>query len=130
MPHDRLATNLSAADDRIRLSGWLDPCMPAHWPSFRVHYRYRETTYHITVLRETDAGAVPSHTIDGALRPVRAGYWCWSTTATSMSSSCACQPRPSRQRWRRRTPLTLNATILASAHSIFSDSVGSAAGAR
>ena len=24
--------NLSAADDRIGLSGWLDSCMPAHWP--------------------------------------------------------------------------------------------------
>ena len=45
------------------------PCMPAHWPSFRVHYRYRETTYHITVLGDADAGAVPSHTIDGALLP-------------------------------------------------------------
>ncbi|MDP2787471.1 MAG: glucoamylase family protein [Pseudomonadota bacterium] len=25
------------------------PCLPAHWPGFKVHYRYRETVYHITV---------------------------------------------------------------------------------
>ena len=47
------------------------PCTPAHWPSMRIHYRYGETTYHITVLRGADAGAVPSHTVDGALLPGR-----------------------------------------------------------
>ena len=27
------------------------PCIPDHWPSFKVHYRYRETVYHIAVKR-------------------------------------------------------------------------------
>lgn len=48
------------------------PCLPAHWPSFRIHYRYRETMYHITVLRTADAGAVPRHSVDGAPRPGQA----------------------------------------------------------
>jgi len=31
------------------------PCIPADWASFKVHYRYRETVYHITVLQtQTD----------------------------------------------------------------------------
>jgi cellobiose phosphorylase len=25
------------------------PCLPAHWEGFKLHYRYRETVYHITV---------------------------------------------------------------------------------
>jgi cellobiose phosphorylase len=27
----------------------VEPCIPAHWPSFKMNYRYRETVYHITV---------------------------------------------------------------------------------
>jgi cellobiose phosphorylase len=27
------------------------PCVPVEWQTFRIHYRYRETVYHITVLR-------------------------------------------------------------------------------
>ena len=27
------------------------PCIPAHWESYKIHYRYRETVYHITVKR-------------------------------------------------------------------------------
>jgi len=27
------------------------PCLPADWETFKVHYRYRETIYHITVLQ-------------------------------------------------------------------------------
>ena len=45
------------------------PCLPAEWSEFKVHYRYRETYYHITVRRpevegdeEIDASSV---TIDG-----------------------------------------------------------------
>jgi cellobiose phosphorylase len=30
------------------------PCLPADWKSFKVHYRYRETLYHITI-QQTDA---------------------------------------------------------------------------
>ena len=31
--------------DKLRLS----PRMPAKWPSFKMHYRYRQTFYHITI---------------------------------------------------------------------------------
>ena len=31
--------------DRLRI----EPCLPADWKAFAVHYRYRETVYHITV---------------------------------------------------------------------------------
>ena len=45
------------------------PCLPAEWKEFKLHYRYRETYYHITMRRpetesdeEIDASSV---TIDG-----------------------------------------------------------------
>ncbi len=41
------------------------PCVPANWTSFQVHYRYRETVYHITVLQTSGADRVPRLTIDG-----------------------------------------------------------------
>jgi len=31
--------------DRLRV----EPCLPADWSGFTVHYRFRETVYHITV---------------------------------------------------------------------------------
>jgi cellobiose phosphorylase len=31
--------------DHLRIA----PCIPAHWESYKIHYRYRETVYHITV---------------------------------------------------------------------------------
>ena len=34
--------------DHLRIA----PCIPAHWQSYKIHYRYRETFYHITVKRE------------------------------------------------------------------------------
>ncbi|MDP2832752.1 MAG: hypothetical protein Q8Q28_05545 [Pseudomonadota bacterium] len=37
--------------DRLHVA----PCLPAHWPGFRVHYRYRETVYHIAIT-QTHAG--------------------------------------------------------------------------
>lgn len=30
------------------------PCVPDHWGSFKVHYRYYETLYHITVSKTED----------------------------------------------------------------------------
>jgi cyclic beta-1,2-glucan synthetase len=27
------------------------PCMPEHWKDFKLHYRYKETFYHIAVQR-------------------------------------------------------------------------------
>jgi cyclic beta-1,2-glucan synthetase len=51
---------------------YLTPCLPAEWKEFKVHYRYRETYYHITVRRpevegdeEIDASSV---TIDGVVQ--------------------------------------------------------------
>jgi cellobiose phosphorylase len=40
-----LGVNLEG--DKLRLA----PLMPAAWSAFKVHYRYRETTYHISILR-------------------------------------------------------------------------------
>ncbi len=34
----------------------IEPCLPAHWPGFTLHYRYRETVYHITVQQTGAAG--------------------------------------------------------------------------
>ncbi len=34
------------------------PCLPADWESFKIHYRYRETVYHITVLQTDDSSTV------------------------------------------------------------------------
>ena len=52
--------------DRLRIS----PCIPAHWESYKIHYRYRETAYHITVKR---SGGKSDHvnrvTVDGVVLP-------------------------------------------------------------
>ncbi|MDP1527256.1 MAG: glucoamylase family protein [Rhodocyclaceae bacterium] len=47
----------------------IEPCLPAHWEGFKLHYRYRETVYHIAVA-QTRAGAdgmcgMASMTVDG-----------------------------------------------------------------
>jgi hypothetical protein len=40
------------------------PCVPAHWRDFKIHYRYRQTVYHLTLIQipynglETDAAAI------------------------------------------------------------------------
>ena len=48
--------------DHLRIA----PCIPADWDSYKIHYRYRETFYHITVKR---VGEQPAHeirvTVDG-----------------------------------------------------------------
>jgi len=54
--------------DKLRFK----PCLPAHWRSFKLHYRYRRTTYHILVTQrpapgEEDAGQV-TVTVDGMPR--------------------------------------------------------------
>jgi cellobiose phosphorylase len=33
--------------DHLRIA----PCIPAHWMAYTVHYRYRETVYHINLKR-------------------------------------------------------------------------------
>jgi len=48
------------------------PCLPADWKAFKLHYRYRETAYHI-VVTQTDTDAVQDDamrvTVDGVDRP-------------------------------------------------------------
>ena len=41
------------------------PCLPADWKGFTVHYRYRETVYHIAVLQTVCGNGETSVTIDG-----------------------------------------------------------------
>jgi cellobiose phosphorylase len=50
-----------------------EPCLPARWPSFRIHYRYRDTLYHIVVTQAaaTDGQQTGGVTVvvDGTFRP-------------------------------------------------------------
>jgi len=41
------------------------PLLPADWKGFTVHYRYRETVYHIAVMRRQAGDAATSVTVDG-----------------------------------------------------------------
>ncbi len=50
--------------DKLRLA----PCLPADWKGFTLHYRYRETVYHITVLQTRDGNGEMSVTVDGVDR--------------------------------------------------------------
>jgi cellobiose phosphorylase len=43
---------LRLEEDKLRFT----PCLPADWEGFKMHYRYRETVYHIAVL-QTPAGS-------------------------------------------------------------------------
>ena len=47
--------------DRLRF----DPCLPVDWPEFKVHYRFRETTYHIIVRQSGPKKSMPRVTVDG-----------------------------------------------------------------
>ena len=44
------------------------PCLPAHWETFALNYRYRTTLYQIQV-RQTSAPEGPDITVDGAEIP-------------------------------------------------------------
>ncbi len=39
--------------DRLHVS----PCLPAHWDALTIHYRYRETVYHIDITQSRSAGS-------------------------------------------------------------------------
>jgi cellobiose phosphorylase len=45
--------------DKLRFA----PCLPADWETFKLHYRYRQTLYHIVVLQTSDDKA--GVTVDG-----------------------------------------------------------------
>ena len=47
--------------DKLRIA----PCLPADWAGFTVHYRYRETVYHIAVLQTSAGNGEKSVTVDG-----------------------------------------------------------------
>lgn len=60
---------LRPAGEKLQLA----PCLPAAWPGFKIHYRYRETLYHIAV-SQTRAGedgtkGLASMSVDGVERP-------------------------------------------------------------
>jgi len=47
--------------DKLRFA----PRPPRHWPSFRIHYRYRETFYHITIQNTGQGTTIRRLSIDG-----------------------------------------------------------------
>jgi cellobiose phosphorylase len=52
--------------DHLRIA----PCVPAEWESYKIHYRYRDTVYHIIVKRVGEAsGQITRVRVDGAERP-------------------------------------------------------------
>ena len=51
--------------DKLRIA----PCLPADWKAFKVHYRYRETVYHITVSEMIAVSGETSVTVDGVELP-------------------------------------------------------------
>ena len=44
---------------------WFEPCLPNGWTEFKVHYRHRETIYHITLRCGTASQEVTCVTMDG-----------------------------------------------------------------
>jgi cellobiose phosphorylase len=47
---------------------YFTPRIPPTWVSFKVHYRYRETVYHITILRLPEQGTESSIVLDGVVQ--------------------------------------------------------------
>jgi len=56
---------LSLEVDKLRLT----PCLPADWEGFKIHYRYRETVYHIAVLQTPAGNGEMRVTVDGVEQP-------------------------------------------------------------
>ena len=52
---------LSLEVDKLRMT----PCLPADWQGFKMHYRYRETVYHIAVLQTPAGNGEMRVTVDG-----------------------------------------------------------------
>ena len=44
------------------------PCLPAEWKTFTLHYRYRETFFHITVRQPAPSQNVKRITVDGVIQ--------------------------------------------------------------
>ncbi|MGZ8252491.1 MAG: GH36-type glycosyl hydrolase domain-containing protein, partial [Methylophilaceae bacterium] len=63
---------LQLEGDHLRIT----PCIPAHWPSYKVHYRYHDTYYHITFRRGgVKAEHVTYITVDGAVVEGHSEEW-------------------------------------------------------
>ena len=52
---------LRVEGDKLRIA----PCLPVDWTTFDLHYRYRETVYHITVAQTLDGGSGQEVNVDG-----------------------------------------------------------------
>jgi cellobiose phosphorylase len=51
--------------DKLRFQ----PCLPSGWPSLQIHYRYRETFYHITIRNSGGGTTVNRVVVDGNEQP-------------------------------------------------------------
>jgi cellobiose phosphorylase len=51
---------------------YFTPCLPADWQGFTLHYRYRETVYHISVRQTSGAGDGMTVSVDGVAQSDRA----------------------------------------------------------
>jgi cyclic beta-1,2-glucan synthetase len=45
---------------------YIQPCIPSEWTSYKINYRFRETTYRITVTQRQESDAKQSIILDGA----------------------------------------------------------------
>jgi cellobiose phosphorylase len=63
-----VAADVYALSPHTGRGGWTWYTGSAGWTDFKVHYRYRETVYHITVQQRRDASGQTSVTIDGVQR--------------------------------------------------------------
>ncbi len=56
---------LSLEVDKLRFA----PCLPADWEGFTLHYRYRETFYHISVMQTPAENGEMRVSVDGIEQP-------------------------------------------------------------
>ena len=46
-----------------------EPQLPKAWPSYKIHYRFRDTVYHITVHNGGEGAVVTRVVVDGVEQP-------------------------------------------------------------
>jgi cellobiose phosphorylase len=46
---------------------YINPCLPTDWISFKIHYKYRETPYHITVTQLQEGNLKQTIQLDGVV---------------------------------------------------------------
>jgi cellobiose phosphorylase len=57
----------------LRLEGedlFIEPCFPEEWSAYTIHYRFRQTVYHLHIQKVTQAGEKSGTTVDGNYNPV------------------------------------------------------------